>query len=258
MEAVSSLALGLLLFALLLAPGCAEAQGPFRTSTCTEIPTPTPAPPDAMPAPGPNNEWRLHNDALAQRLQTNTRQDPDIVFLGDSITEVWEPGLFTHFFGGYSTLNLGVSGDVTQSMLMRLGQGQWSNLRPRVIVLLIGTNNLTLNSPPPDVAVGVAEILRFLRQKSPQSKIILVGLLPRGQFAAEEQRAVVDQVNVRIKRCADNSSIFYLDAWPTLLDHQGTMSFQISPDTLHMSAVGYALLGTVLNPQLRRLLGPGR
>jgi beta-glucosidase len=238
---------------LVLAPA-ALAQP--AASVCAEFQPSQPPPRDAVPAALENDDWRLHNEALLGRLQANTAQSPDIVFLGDSITEGWDKGLYAHFFGGWTTLNLGVSSDLTQSMLWRLDHGEWGQLRPRVVVLMIGTNNLTANSQPADVAVGVGEIVRFIKARSPQSRILLVGLLPRGQFAAEAQRGVVAQVNTRLRRCADGMGLVYLDSWPALLDHAGTMSFQISPDTLHLSPVGYALFGGALVPALRRLLAP--
>ncbi len=240
--------------ALLSAGVPAQAQTAGRSDVCHVAVDPATAPKDAVAATLPSDDWRLHNEALIGRLATTQVHNPEIVFLGDSITEVWDPGLYSHFFGAYATLNLGVANDLTQSMLWRLDHGEWQDFRPRVVVLLIGTNNLTLNSPPADVAAGIGQVVQLVRRLSPQSRILLVGLLPRGQFATEEQRHVVERVNDRIRQCADAARISYLDAWPALLDHNGTMSFEISPDTLHLSPVGYALFGSVLKPEITRLL----
>jgi beta-glucosidase len=238
----------------LAATAAAQAQPAARGDVCHATIDPATAPRDAIPAPLAGDDWRLHNEALIGRLAMTQIRNPDLVFVGDSITEGWDPGLFQHFFGAYTALNLGVSSDQTQSTMWRLGQGEWKNLRPRVIVVLIGTNNLTQNSQPPDVATGIGQLVQLLLRLSPESRILLVGLLPRGQFASEEQRHVVERVNDRIRQCADGSRIDYLDTWPVILDHNGTMSFEISPDTLHLSPVGYALFGSVLKPAVARLM----
>ncbi len=180
---------------------------------------------------------------------------PDIVFIGDSITETWDQGVFRHFYGGYNTVNLGLWGDQTQGALFRLDTTQWGNLRPRLAVLLIGTNNLSFNSSPNDVALGIAELVRFIHQRSPATKILILGILPRGASADDPIRAAVSAVNQRVSSCADNDTIFYQDPGQALLEPDGSFTYTMSYDLLHPTPVGYAILGASLQPTIQSLVG---
>ncbi len=242
----------------LLWPGLALAQPGPHGGDCPALPRRFPMPREASAELPNSDDWKARVQALTQKLAANTDQTPDIVFLGDSITEIWDPILYRHFFGSYTSLNLGISSDLTQTMLWRLDNGQWGQLRPRLAVLLIGTNNLTFNSRPEDVALGVAELVRFIHARSPATKVLILGLLPRGAQAADPQRAVLEDVNARIRRCADEVTTFYAEPGRKLLDDDGAMSFLMSLDLLHPTQVGYAILGSALEPVLLRLLGPGR
>jgi beta-glucosidase len=243
---------------LLLWSGIAAAQPTPKGADCPALPRRFPMPREASAEQPNSDDWHARVQALTQKLAANTDPSPDIVFLGDSITEIWDPTLYKHFFGRYTTLNLGVSSDLTQSMLWRLDNGQWGNLHPKLAVLLIGTNDLSFNSRPEDVALGVAELVRFIHTRSPATKVLILGLLPRGAQAADPQRGVLDEVNIRIRRCADDTTTFYAEPGRQLLDDDGSMSFLMSLDLLHPTQVGYAILGSALEPTLQRLLGPGK
>jgi beta-glucosidase len=203
-----------------------------------------------------SDDWRARTEALDRRLAANKGPDPDIVFIGDSTTEFWDPGLFKHFFNRFTTLNLGVASDFTQGTLWRLDHGQWGNLRPRVVVLLIGTNNLTYHSEPTDLAMGVAEIVRFIGTHSPATRILILGVLPRGALASDPIRAAIDEFNGRISRCADSQTIFYANPGGLLLEDDGSLLSQMEPDLIHPSPVGYAILGAALLPVVQKLVGP--
>ncbi len=239
-----------LLAALLLATGPALAR-----PGCPALPRTFPLPREASAEELPSDDWRSRSRQLEARLAATDRGRIQLAFIGDSITEAWEPGLWRQFYGHRAAFNLGLWGDFTNGALHRLARSQWEGLRPRVVVLLIGTNNLAWNHRPADVAMGIAELVRLVQERSPRTKVLVLGLLPRGASAADPMRAQVAEVNALVARCADEESTFYLDVGRLLLDAQGAMPDHISGDKLHLTPVGYAILATAMEPTLRRMLG---
>lgn len=240
---------------LSLLQGTALAQSAPRGGDCPALPRRFPMPREASAENLNSEDWRARVDALDKRLAANTNQTPDVVFIGDSITEFWDPGMLRHFFGRYSVVNMGISSDFTQGALYRFDRGQWGTLKPKVAVLLEGTNNLAYASRPEDVALGIAEIVRYIHVRSPATKVLILGILPRGATPADPIRALVAQANALAKACADNQTTFFADPGRFLVDGDGVMTSEIATDLLHPTPVGYAILGMALEPELRRLLG---
>lgn len=223
---------------------------------CPAIPPRVPMPAEALPRPVDIPEWRQRTAQLTGQLGTKDMSWAKLVFVGDSITQSWEPTMWSLFWGGRAPLNLGLWGDLTQGMLWRLGNGQWSpSLRPDLVVLLIGTNNAGWGSRPEDTALGVAEIIRFIQARSPSSKVLLLGLLPRGADGSAPERAVNARVNELIQRCADGTSVVYMDPGRAMVGADGRISNQVLFDFLHPTMVGYAILGAGIEPQVRQMMG---
>ncbi len=211
--------------------------------------------------------WRDSVAALSQRLAGIDTSHARLVFLGDSILDGFQADLFRQFYGHRAAVNLSIAGDITQGVLWRLsprrataqdqaGGGQWpASLKPRLAVVLLGTNNTLQNRDAAEVALGIAEVVRMIRRRSPTTRILLVGILPRGADTSEPLRAVGARVNDLIARCADNATVFYTNPGPMLLDGQGRLAELIAPDRLHPSWIGYAILAAALEPQIRHLLG---
>lgn len=237
--------------ALLGAASGARAAAP----ACPALPSRAAMPAEALPAPVKVDEWRQRSDALSQQVSGKDLSGVKLVFIGDSITQGWEPTMWNQFWGGYQPLNLGLWGDTTQGALFRLSHGQWNpTLHPQAVVLLIGTNNANWKSRPDDTALGIAEIIRFVRSHSPGTKVLLLGLLPRGADASAPERAVNAAVTERIKRCADGQTVVFLDPGAAFTDAAGRVSNQVLFDYLHPTMVGYAILGGAIQDQVRRLV----
>ncbi|MGX9966463.1 GDSL-type esterase/lipase family protein [Roseomonas sp. F4] len=236
------LAAGLLAMPALAAPGCPALPAPATL--------PREARAEAMEFPG----WRGRVAEIDQYLSRIDRSQAELVFLGDSLTQSWEPTMYAQFFGHRRAVNLGVFGDFTQGMLFRLRAGQWGSLRPKLVVLLIGTNNSASGSRPEDTAVGVAEIIRFIHTQSPRTRILLVGTLPRGVDRNDPVRAVNARLNALIARCADGTSTVYIEPGPLLLMPDGQLTEHVAFDRLHLTMVGYAILGAAITPQINRML----
>jgi beta-glucosidase len=235
--------------ALLLAGPALAAPG------CPAIPARSPMPREAVPAPLEAPEWRGRVAELDQGLARINRNAAEIVFLGDSITQSWEPTMFGQFFGHRRALNLGVSGDATQGLLWRLQAGQWGTMRPPLAVLMIGTNNAGNGSRAEDIALGIAEVIRFIHGRSPQTRVLLLGVLPRGADRSDPLRAVNARVNELVARCADGRATIFVDAGPLMVSGDGRLSEHVAFDRLHLTMVGYAILGAAIAPTVRAALG---
>lgn len=214
-----------------------------------------PLPREAVPAVLEWSEWRGPVDALTARLRANSLGAARIVFLGDSITQGWQPDVFRQFYQHRGGLNLGISGDATQSLLWRLDHGHWpATLQPTAIVLLIGTNNIGQGSRPEDVAIGVGRIIERLHQLAPGARILLLGVLPRGAGPQDPARQPIARLNQMIAACADNRRVFYSEPGSMMLDGQGMLHEWVAWDRLHLSLVGYAMLSAAIEAPLRQIL----
>ncbi|WP_439597484.1 GDSL-type esterase/lipase family protein [Falsiroseomonas sp.] len=241
--------------ALALALLAALAAGPALAAPgCPALPAPPNLPREAVPEAMDFPAWRSRVAEIDQGLARIDRSQAELVFLGDSLTQGWEPTMYAQFFGGRRALNLGVSGDFTQGLLFRLRAGQWGNLRPKLVVLLIGTNNSAAGSRPEDTALGIAEIIRFIHGRSPRTRILLVGTLPRGADRNDPLRAVNARLNALVARCADGQSTVYIEPGPLLLMPDGQLTEHVAFDRLHLTMVGYAILGAAITPQINRML----
>jgi lysophospholipase L1-like esterase len=155
--------------------------------------------------------------------------------------------------------NFGISGDRTQHVLWRIDNGELDGIKPKVVVLMIGTNNTgkekdgkPRNSVPETVA-GVIALVQDIRTRLPDSKILLLGIFPRGEFD-DPQRAQVALVNTVIAKLDDGKMIKYLDIGPEFLELDGTLPKSIMPDLLHPNEHGYEIWAKAMEPTLSAML----
>jgi lysophospholipase L1-like esterase len=188
----------------------------------------------------------------------------DLLFVGDSITDFWRtraPALWQARYGKLRAANLGISGDRTQHVLWRLDHGEVDGLNPKVIVLMIGTNNtglegdrLTPRNSPAEAAEGVAAVVSELRKKLPAAKILLLAVFPRSHLATDPARLEVAAVNQRIAGLDDGHHVRYLDIGSKFLTADGTLEPTVMPDYLHPNARGYEIWAEAMQPTLDELL----
>lgn len=184
--------------------------------------------------------------------------DPQVVFLGDSITQGWEnagAGVFEEYFGHWRTLNLGFSGDRTENVLWRLQHGAVDNIDPELVVLMIGTNNTGHRQDEPAwVARGVESILDELTSRLPDSKILMLAIFPRSAEADDLPRRNNTLINARLRNFADGERVFFHDLNSVFLDRQGNLPEAVMPDLLHPNEHGYRLLARELAPLIDTLI----
>ena len=192
-----------------------------------------------------------------QKLQEAAKGGHEVVFIGDSITQGWEGAgkeVWAAEFATRQALNLGFSGDRTEHVLWRLLNGEIDAVRPKAFVVMIGTNNTGHHmAPAADTVEGIKLILELLRDRSPQSKILLCSVFPRGATADDPMRARNREINDLIRPLADGQSIRFLDCDPLFLDAGGTLPKALMPDLLHPQAEGYRRWAGVLAKQLDQL-----
>jgi lysophospholipase L1-like esterase len=121
-------------------------------------------------------------------------------------------------------------------------------------VLMIGTNNAR-DYTAEAIAAGVKEIVAKLRARLPGTRVLVLGIFPRGEKPSEGQRQVNSWANERIAKLADGKSVFFLDIGPRFLTANGTLTREIMPDLLHLSPRGYTIWAESIEPEVKRLLG---
>jgi beta-glucosidase len=188
------------------------------------------------------------------------QSQPDLLFVGDSITANWNAaagaGVWTGVYAGRNAVQAGVFGDETQGLLWRLEHTALANLSPKLVVLLIGTNNLTEGDSPADVAAGIQAVVQTLRQNYPNAKILLMGILPRGASADDPLREAAAATNQLIEGLADGQHVDYVDLWPALLYPDG--AFQpgmMLPGLIHLDTTGYQKWAAAIEPLVRATIG---
>jgi lysophospholipase L1-like esterase len=245
---------------------------PANNSVPDQLATNVPA--AAIPAPSRPNTAIIPN--LAQgfvRAHTNNveiakKGDIDLLFMGDSITDWWRnPGrgtningaipyggkaVFEKYFGSMKVANFGIAGDTTQGVIWRLQHGEGEGYQPKAIMLMIGTNNTGRNSPP-EIAIGVAEVVFELRKDFPDAKILLLGIFPRSG-PATKVRAQIDEINKIISALNDNQHVFYQDIGSKFLAEDGSIPREIMSDGLHPTSKGYDIWATAVHDKLVTLM----
>lgn len=210
--------------------------------------------PDPTIAAPRTGRWLNRHESMVQEAKKYT--DAKLLFVGDSITDGWRGGgrrVFNEYYADLHTFNIGISGDCTQHVLWRLDHGEIDGLSPKVVVLMIGTNNN--RSPDADIARGVKAVVESLRQKLPQSKILLLGVFPRGANPDNPLRAKLKKVNEVIAKLDDGKNVTFLDIGEKFLEADGSLSKSVMPDALHPCDKGYGIWADAMNPTLEQLLG---
>lgn len=208
--------------------------------------------------PAPRTGSATNRQALVLRRAKEAPGDYDIEFIGDSITQGWEGGgksVWQEFYGKRKVINFGVSGDRTQHVLWRFEQGQLDGIKAKVAVVMIGTNNSNKDdNTEAEILAGVTAIVQQIRERQPDTKILLLGIFPRGKTFSP-QRGKILQVNEALARLDDGKNIFYLDFGSQLIENDGSISKSIMPDALHPNAAGYKIWANATEPKLKQLLG---
>jgi lysophospholipase L1-like esterase len=169
--------------------------------------------------------------------------DIDLLFVGDSITMAWRSdgrAVWDERYAPLKAANFGLGGDKTEHVLWRLQNGNLDGIKPKVVVLLIGTNNVGRVTSE-ELAEGIAANVREINKRLPESKVLLMGLLPRGEAPDHPHRMQVTEVNAIIARLDDGKRVFFTDVGAKMLLPDGKINKEAMPDLLHLSTAGYKI-----------------
>ena len=224
--------------------------------------------------PGPADKAAARNDdptwvnKHVELLEKAKRGNIELYFEGDSITRRWE-GEVRHKanwdlnFGGWKAADFGAGGDRTQNVLYRIENGELDGVNPKVIVLLIGTNNLGFvpvegsdEALVEDITRGVRACLNALRQKAPKARILLIGITPRNTNGSTALMPTINQINSRLAKFADGRTVKYLNLNDKLADKNGKLYDGMTEDGLHLTDKGYQVWADSMKPILIEWLGP--
>ena len=180
-------------------------------------------------------------------------QQPQVVFIGDSITHNFHKKVWDLAYGPYKAVNAGYGWDRTENVLWRLKHGEIDGAAPKVFVVMIGTNNSHLNTAL-EIEAGVTAICTEIHTRYPQSKTLLLGIFPRGA-KPDATREKLAEVNTGLAKLDGKNGITFLDIGAVFLKPEGALTRDIMPDFLHPNRLGYALWVDAMQPTLSRLLG---
>jgi lysophospholipase L1-like esterase len=196
--------------------------------------------------------WRqMHAEQVARA----EKGDIDVMFLGDSITEMWPKALFEANFGQFKAANFGIGGDHTGNVLWRLQNPAIASLKPKLIVLLIGVNNINLcNEAPEQVFGGIQAVVATLRKQYPAARILLNAVLPEGELPDSLVRQRVVALDKMVVTLGDGEHVLFHDYGPRFTRADGTLSAELQPDFLHLSEKGYRIWVDAMRPDIEQLL----
>jgi STE24 endopeptidase len=218
-----------------------------------------------VPVPKLENDsydWYARHDEI---LESKDRIAPEIVMIGDSITHYWGglpysrsrngPKSWNELFGERRVLNLGFGWDRTQNVLWRLDHGEFDGLHPRLVVLNIGTNNFSATASakansPAQVADAIRAICTRVRSKSPETRVIVMGVFPRGRSADDPYRAKISELNRRLADLGKTPGIAFLDIGDKFLTPGGEIPQDLMRDYCHPTEKGYSIWAAALKPLL--------
>jgi lysophospholipase L1-like esterase len=206
-------------------------------------------------ADDPNNGFLKRHQGFLKDLEAKHGK-VGVLFVGDSITDGWRgqgKKVFEQNYGSLNPLNIGIGGDRTQHVLWRLEHGEVEGISPRAAVLMIGTNNLGSNSNE-EIVAGVTKIVQTLHSKLPQTKVLLLGIFPRGAKADDPARARIKAINAELQRLDDGGkTVKYFDIGDKFLAPDGTLPKDVMPDALHPNEKGYGIWAEAMAPALAEL-----
>jgi lysophospholipase L1-like esterase len=209
----------------------------------------------------PQYDWQKRHELTSAAVK---RIQPTILFIGDSITHFFGGEQFDsyalrgkntwdEFYAPRKAGNLGFGWDKTENVLWRLQHGAIDGISPKLVVMMIGTNN-TGNCSAPDIAEGITSIVAELNKRLPQAKILLLGIFPRGE-KPNPQREKIAQINGIIAKLDGTQNVTFLDIGAKFLTPEGLITKDIMPDFLHPNEKGYRIWAEATEPTVRKLLG---
>ena len=209
---------------------------------------------------------RYHDDNA--KVLSPAKNEQRVVFMGDSITDGWDSPNMGGFFPGKPYVNRGISGQTTPQMLIRF-RPDVIDLKPKVVVILAGTNDLAGNTGPSTLEaiegnlISMAELAR-----TNGIRVVLASLLPVSDYEVRDGKPIVQTVrrapdkimalNSWMKNYAAANHLIYLDYFSAMVDGKGSLKDELSDDGLHPNAAGYAVMNPLAEAAIQSSLKHGK
>jgi len=208
---------------------------------------------ESGPLPRGQRELDCRGERRAARLSAAAKDEQRVVFMGDSITDMWALPRFGGFFPGKPYIDRGISGQTTPQMLVRF-RADVIALQPKVVVILAGTNDLAGNTGPITVEEtegNLASMAELARANG--IRVVLASVLPVSNYGHDASGNPLDmrtrrppekilELNAWIKKYAEEKGHTYLDYFSATVDDHGLLRKELSEDGLHPNAAGYAVM----------------
>jgi lysophospholipase L1-like esterase len=250
--------------ALCFAVASAQTTAPGAKAAA---PAPKPDASAAIEKPDTTGRFRKAHESFLARGKAGPI---GVLFLGDSITAGWASSSRTHiwetYYGKWQPANFGIGGDQTQHVIWRIENGELDGIAPKVVVLMLGTNNSRTHTAA-EIAAADKKIVGLIRAKLPNTKVLVLAVFPRGprkdkdgkisaQVAAEaaRQMEVINGVNAELAKLDDGQQVRFLDINEVFLGQDGKIPFSVMPDQLHPNTAGYQLWADAMQPTLTAMM----
>lgn len=224
------------------------------TLAAADGPTPFPDAKDekAWPGAGPIRVHPWMKDNRAWFWTQRSKDQGAVVFVGDSLTGNWKN--LAESFPGLKVANRGIGGDGSRGVLWRL-QEDVLDLKPRALVMCIGTNDLSAHGAPADIVANISAIVAKARAQDPALPVVLSNIAPRDSDKAPMKPGAFADTNTRLAAYAkEQKNLVLIDLGPVLGDADGKpIPENYAADRLHLAAPGYAKWAAVLKPALDSL-----
>jgi lysophospholipase L1-like esterase len=246
---VATVFLSLSLAAMLAGQTTEPSTGPQATIEST-----------TQPVLKSSGEMKMH----LQFLDLAKKGDIDLLFIGDSITDFWRrpdrgKAVWDQYFAPLKAANFGISGDRTQHVLWRIDNGELSGFEANVIVLMLGTNNLSspksIRNTNEETIAGLKLVVAEIRSHQPQARLLLLAIFPRGKTVDNPYRADLNVINPELARLDDGKNIFFMDIGDKFLNDDGTLKTELFADgNLHPNSAGYKVWADAIIDKVKELL----
>jgi lysophospholipase L1-like esterase len=178
-----------------------------------------------------------------------------IVFMGNSITENWIKTYPDYFSGHF--VNRGISGQTTPQMLIRF-RADVVDLKPAVVVILAGTNDIAGNTGPSTLEM-IMDNLKSMTEiaQSNSIKVLLCSVLPAYDYSwspGKEPNVKIPELNKMIRNYADKNNIIYVDYFSAMADDKNGMKKELTHDGVHPTAAGYDVMQPIIEKAIKKAL----
>lgn len=210
--------------------------------------------------------WWDQHDKINQLAKENP--DLELIFLGDSISQSWTGSrqrianpegkrtIDTMFGERWKTASFGISGDRTEHLLYRIKNGNFEGLSPKVVVLMIGVNNiLATDNSAEQISEGIKEVARALIETLPETEVLLLGPFPTAWEPRDPKRLTCNEIQQRIAYLGNHPRVHHLDLSQAFTNADGTLRKDLySGDGIHLKSAGYVHWAECILPSVEKLV----